>query len=228
MTERPIIFNGEMVRAILDGRKTVTRRIVKMRSVDDHPAQARFKVMTLKNGKQGWLNCQPEHPYHITKMSPYGVFGDRLWVRENWRPHGDAPLSQCTGPDDISFMASADEAGLAIFKWRPSIHMPRWASRITLEVISVRCEPLFDITESDAMAEGVQPVLVPPDGGSCPYLEGFERLWHNIHGPGVWDKNPFVWRIEFKNVGVKRNNDESVEATGQAAEALRPYTGAMA
>ena len=80
----------------------------------------------------------------------------------------------------------------------PSIHMPRWASRITLEITGVRVERLQDIRETDAQAEGAEPLLVPPDGGSTVYTEGYRHLWEQINGPGSWDANPFVWVVEFR------------------------------
>ena len=195
-TERPILFNGAMVRAILEGRKTQTRRVVK--NLEGRPANS----WTLHraagcadswSSDSGWMG-----------RCPYGQPGDRLWVREAFREalgFETEPLSFCR------YKASdplADE-----HKWTPSIHMPRWASRILLEITAVRVERLQDISEADARAEGVT------DGGclNCGEPEpcacaqpapdardSFCRLWQSINGPGSWADNPWVWIVEFKRV----------------------------
>ena len=182
MKERPILFSGSMVRALLDGRKTMTRRVCKEL---DHTAE-RLAVE--------WASTH----------CPYGVPGDRLWVRETWR-NGTPMLN---GPDlngAVAYRADYPDSGHLI-KWRPSIFMPRRASRITLEIVSVRVERVQDISEADAKAEGVrQPVPgswyrhVKRDCYRC----GFEALWDSINakrGYG-WDVNPWVWIIEFKQIG---------------------------
>lgn len=227
MKERPILFSAPMVRAILDGRKTQTRRVVKpapadvvqLIGADDRPT-----------GEYG-LALDPEFTRVLQKTirCPYGVPGDRLWVRESgkllseafdhdpargkdlWRDAGwqyadgsvkqlldyDPPLSEWV--DDCSAIS------------RPSIHMPRWASRITLEITSVRVERLNDISAADADAEGfggefpdrVMPDVFPPRDGGWGHLsmpECYARLWEHINGPGSWAANPFVWVVEFKRV----------------------------
>lgn len=185
MTERPIIFNGEMVRAILDGRKTQTRRVIKPQppewasSIDSSTPKMGFVKF-----HGGSYNQQKE--YGIPTC-PYGKPGDRLWVREAVsrvrRPSGEW-MYRADYPVDI---ASA-------YKWNPSIHMRRDQSRITLEITDVRVERVQDISADDAKAEGIH-ILRQRD-------YGFKRVWDSINakrGYG-WDKNPWVWVVEFRRV----------------------------
>ena len=168
MKERPILFSAPMVRAILDGSKTQTRRVVKGEVVEGGVAEG----------------C------------PHGTVGDRLWVRETFR---------------LSVPAHDGQTGFAIYKsdfsnppqglWKPSIYMPRKASRITLEITDVRVERLKDISESDARAEGVQAsnTAEMKDGSPC-YSLPYRALWETINGTGSWDLNPWVWAITFKRI----------------------------
>jgi len=214
MAERPILFSGPMVRAILEGRKTQTRRIVK----------PPFEMIG-----NGYLVRPDGHggrfgPYPC----PYGQPGDRLWVRESFCPFppdrhssgpnrwviiyaADATQAELSAPDDYNPMLYNYE------RWTPSIHMPRWASRINLEVVSVRVQRLQDISEEDAMAEGVDfdhGWEDEPGFGYLDYLSGhdnfslltavesFRTLWDSINadrGHG-WDKNEWVWAVEFKRL----------------------------
>ena len=170
MTERPILFNGPMVRAILDGRKTMTRRIVKAGTRDD------------------WNAC------------PYGVIGDRLWVRETWRCFGGREYEYQQHQPSIIYRAddgpTHNEGG-----WRPSIFMPRWASRITLEITGVRVERLQDISEADAEAEGCTgDHRADRDSDAA---QEFRSLWNQINGKRAsWDSNPWVWVVEFRRAGA--------------------------
>jgi hypothetical protein len=203
--ERPILFSGEMVRAILDGRKSQTRRVAKF---DDFGAV---------------LACR------------HGEIGDRLWVREKWRIGAwdeNRPafaIDYCDGPrrewidvpapmvddgelfdrlwqqstdDAIKVFGDQDryewEPGKSPCRWRPSIHMPRWASRILLEITDVRIQRLQDITEKDAEAEGVKNSLHLHGGRFA--VENFAHLWEILHGDDSWHKNPFVWVISFKRI----------------------------
>jgi hypothetical protein len=197
MKERPILFSGPMVRAILEGRKSQTRRVVKHR-----------------NDSCG----DPIMPNDPRMPCPFGGPGDRLWVRETWCCENPAYVAQykeepwrgSPDPDNARILYAADpvhqNAGCS---WRPSIFLPRWASRITLEVTGVRVERLQDISEADAMAEGVtQGVYRGPTGSivaTCEdqVVEGYRDLWESINGPGFWDANPWVWVVEFKRVEVK-------------------------
>lgn len=196
MTERPILFSAPMVRAILAGTKTQTRRVVKPRKDRDLGCElAACELAGEVNGGE----------YRNAYCSP----GDRLWVREAWRDWSDAAWHYAA---DGLVLPKQRDRGLAAmlssrapftwesYRWRPSIHMPRWASRITLEVTGVRVERLQGISEADAMAEGAAPVLVPPDGGSCPHVEGYRDLWESINGTGSWDANPWVWVVEFRRI----------------------------
>jgi hypothetical protein len=197
--ERPILFSAPMVRAILDGRKTQTRRIVK-----PQPEWVKDGVMYWRRN----VTMVSRHP------CPFGQPGDRLWVRETWMP--DAPCDGKWGHyqfynckeskiDEIPkrFRTPAHCIYKASFgvevAWRPSIHMPRWASRITLEIIKVRVEQLNDISEEDALAEGVGEFgeYVPGCSASTP-KDAFEFLWEAIYGEGSWAANPWVWVVEFK------------------------------
>jgi len=175
MKERPILFSGAMVRALLDGSKTQTRRAVKGAPLD-------------------WLEMYGFTPEFVANsgngMCRYGQPGDRLFVRETWlktNPFSDGGLHT------YGYRAT-DEAEFPDAIWKPSIHMPRIASRITLEITSVRVERLQDISEADAQAEGV---YTDP---ACPAYDAYQTLWDQINGPDSWAENPWVWVIEFKRV----------------------------
>ncbi|HDZ2594346.1 TPA: hypothetical protein RSS16_003211 [Klebsiella pneumoniae] len=246
MTERGMIFNGEMVRAILDGLKTQTRRVVSNVGYDNCiPLQKRTKT------KDGIYTHVIDAP--IYELCPFGKVGDLLWVRETWsdvnlegipavayRADGDvySPM------DDESFL---DEGGAFNYDdprvtkyhfaawysdliegiegdWRPSIHMPRWASRILLEITDVRVERLNAISEEDAQSEGVhtevwdQTVVARNYAARDEFFQfwsedmphyvemnqlyrsSFRSLWESIYGAENWLTNPWVWVIEFKRV----------------------------
>lgn len=201
MRERPILFAGRLVRAILDGRKTQTRRVVKpsylgdadcIEPLDDYPAE--WSV---------WADGER----HGNVLCPYGVPGDRLWVRETgWQRPERTPRMMREGADtwekyyfDADGLDEADHAQFKEwgFKRRPSIFMPRWASRLTLEVVNVRVERLQEISEEDALAEGIRP---PSDHGRAPNRSLYASLWDELNGRGAWDANPWVWVVEFKRV----------------------------
>lgn len=200
MRERPILFSGPMVRAILNGTKTQTRRVVK----DINP--------TL-------LASNPE-PHHIANAlrCPYGLPGDRLWVRESHAPRADCEVSwrasmidgiNRTIKGDICYAADKNSRDW-VSKWRPSIHMPRWASRITLEVTGVRVQRLQDISEADAVAEGIEQAqpgywrIYGRDTDGADMDRGarasYQSLWQSINGPGSWEANPWVWAVSFKRL----------------------------
>jgi hypothetical protein len=134
-------------------------------------------------------------------ICPYGKPGDRLWVREtwactpvwDWQAEGlDQPTNQVCGPKHTIY--KADDDAVRVRRWKPPIHMPRWASRITLEVVSVRVERLQDISTYDSLAEGVGTDVVPMA------QKMYADLWESINGPGSWDANPWVWVVEFKRI----------------------------
>jgi hypothetical protein len=203
-----------MVRALLAGAKTQTRRVVKPQPYVDEMGNACWN---------GWNYGQDVYrnpmfktlaspiPSSRTKrvLCPYGAPGDRLWVRETWMDLLGTGIERTTG-DRSRYAYGADtkpgshsdetrkDYGL---KWRPSIHMPRAASRITLEVLRVRVERLKACNEVDAIAEGAPwAACGAPQEGS--HKAGFAQLWESINGPGSWDANPWVWVIEFKRVEV--------------------------
>lgn len=212
MTERGMIFNGEMVRALLDGRKTQTRRIMKPQpevcSRGGHWWSSNvFKTMLhveeeMQNGKGGWGGL-------VGGACPFGAVGDRIWVRETWaEAGGNAPelqLYRANYPDHVpshyEHLKPAEE-----IRWRPSIHMPRWASRITLEITDVRVERLQNISQRDAVAEGMPPSRPSIDAVSqgLGYPDfprsAFAQIWQSIYGADSWQANPWVWVIEFKRV----------------------------
>lgn len=214
MSDRPILFQGEMVRAILDGRKTQTRRIMKPQP----PAEAESVCRQLYSqeapefdGAWTWWAGKPQKPITRPLFCRYGQPGDTLWVRETWKP---VPISayRCSeGVQQTPNPQDADEA--AVYKagwdrssggvpWRPSIHMPRWASRITLRITDIRVARLQSVSHEDCEAEGC-----PGGHGSIPGYpysatprEHFQTLWNKITGPGAWDDNPWVWAISFERV----------------------------
>jgi hypothetical protein len=221
MKERPIIFAGAMVRAILDGKKTQTRRVIK-----PQPAMHDFKLggihpaLTGKHVKSGMIaiRCVYAHQSLTHINCPYGTKKDRLWVREAWRhTANDIDEARSITEDIMSGTAidwkadcvdrlmrdgwKRDDAIEVIQheKWRPSIHMPRWASRITLEIIDIRVERLHDISEADAMNEGAA-ALSHFNGYDMKYIHGFRSIWESTDGPTSWVQNPWVWVIEFKKV----------------------------
>lgn len=206
MKEQPILFSAPMVRAILSGSKSQTRRIVKPQPAPDQ--QPRTVI-----GSSGFvyvMDNAPLLPYPEVRRvrwdCPYGQPGDRLWVRETWA-HDATDLEQCRAAHEDAMGGlmtygpyyRATESAPDTLHWRPSIHMPRWASRITLEVTSVRVERLQDISRGDAMAEGCPfPNLAQGDDPRRWYA----HLWDEINGPGSWEANPWVWVVEFRTVEV--------------------------
>jgi hypothetical protein len=202
MRERPILFSAPMVNAILAGRKTQTRRVVK----GEKPGQP---LDWLSAGFTPEFVAEPENG-----LCPYGVPGDRLWVREacwlygRWiergvtttgRPKRSLELiGRQARHDNPGYHHTAHYGGNDGWSWRPGIHMPRWASRITLEVTGVRVERLNDIGAADALAEGMTfPEAIE---WGCDPKDAFFGLWEHINGPGSWGANPFVWVVEFKRV----------------------------
>ena len=179
MKERPIIFSGPMVRAILDGRKTQTRRVVKPQPDEVKDPNAKVALITCLR----FYQAGKEH------SCPYGAPGDRLWVRETFA------MESPTCP--VYLADQTDKT--TVERWKPSIHMPRWASRLTLEIVSVRVERSQDISEKDAAAEGCEP-KPEKDHDIFKFTKGYETLWKSINGFGSWALNPWVWVIEFKKL----------------------------
>lgn len=213
MADKPILFSAPMVRAILDGAKTQTRRVVKWRGVKPGLNMA-FSGLAANKGCHDWflLSRGPGACWQDLSEGtpcPYGEPGDRLWVRETWRERD---------PDQdgrtLDYRADHEPGeDPCVVPWRPSIHMPRWASRITLELIDVRVERLRDISQADALAEGISEFV---GGWWCKYdddlqqagatpQEGYLHLWERINGAGSWGVNPWVWVVEFRRSNVRAN-----------------------
>lgn len=202
MTERPILFSAPMVRAILDGTKTQTRRIAK--KMVRHPDLGNLYT-------PGALVLEGEPQHVIERACPYGRPGDRLWVREAWRVINLADVfapREITAADRIWFEADGPHEPPA-GRYRPGMFMPRWASRITLEITGVRVERLQEISRADAQAEGChhddpcdhKRRFCEEIGCEGPdYRVGFRNLWESINGPESWAANPWVWVIEFRRV----------------------------
>ncbi|MGL4678564.1 MAG: morphogenetic protein [Plesiomonas shigelloides] len=200
MKERSIIFKANEVRATLAGTKTQFRRAIKAPSnvtALKHFDGARWDRM------QGNKRCD-------TISCPHGQPGDRLWVQETFfeEVRGDKNYP-------IWYRATEEKQFPYLEKWRPSPQMPRWASRLTLEIVSVRVERLRDMSYTDAEAEGVRRLPLQDhennpwwtaDVSAGPALHSrsacgaYRKLWEQINGPKSWDKNPFVWVVEFKRV----------------------------
>ncbi|WP_430992333.1 hypothetical protein [Klebsiella aerogenes] len=207
-----MIFNSEMVRAILDGRKTQTRRIVK-----GTDGAVKFCKEWDINGEEifvvlGEKDHTGMNPVFGAISCPFGAVGDRIWVRETWAEAGacapDLKLYRANYPEHVPSIYENVPPAEEI-RWTPSIHMPRWASRILLEITDVRVEQLNAISEEDARAEGIidggclncgEP---EPCGCANPEpddTDAFAYLWQSIYGQENWNANPWVWVIEFKRV----------------------------
>lgn len=213
MKERPILFSAPMVRALLCDAKTQTRRLVKPQPLFEgggcwFPAIGKVDALHYAN-ENHWKKGAAE-------WCPYGAPGDRLWVKETHALYGDPNDAPNARP--LVACRATDEAKTAGVRWRPSIHMPRWASRLTLEVTGVRVERLQAITEADAKAEGVRKDYgrsVPlemsgfvepwynyeePDAWVSSAAASFASLWRSINGAESWAANPWVWVVSFRRV----------------------------
>lgn len=233
--EKPILFSGPMVRAILEGRKTQTRRVVSKSNSETAapwdrlefdeskwPKDLGFGFLPDANGfkKGGYLHV-PTRPHADdsqddpddwtrNRVYPRWEIGDRLWVRETWGLFDTEPKD---GPERAHVYYRASDGNLHECRyqlWRPSIHMPRWASRITLEITDIRAERLQEISEEDAVAEGAMyhdGLGIGHSGWRHDYGDVFStakssfwHLWESINGKGSWDVNPWVWAISFRRV----------------------------
>ena len=191
MKERPILFSGPMVREILAGRKTQTRRVLTVPWKGRARCQPYDPYFTDTDGRLFWEDEYGDwNDYEKTKRCPYGIPGDRLWVKETW-----LLVDDMNGNRQIHYQADNEDIP---GPWKPSIFMPRWASRITLEITNVRVERLQGITEEDAIQEGCGAKHNFGDGSA---KTGFAMLWDSINGKKYpWESNPWVWCIEFKRV----------------------------
>jgi hypothetical protein len=206
--ERPILFSGPMVRAILEGRKTQTRRVLDIEKALHDDANAE-RILEWREQNAEWFGLC-EYDTLANCKCPYGQPGERLWVREAW--------ARIVVGNQIDYLYRADtHAGLekrdGDQKWKPSIHMPRVACRLMLEITGVRVERLSEISFKDAIAEGIE-VQKSETFGDTVYrnytpgqmgmtksaVYSYMTLWQSINGPGSWDANPWVWVVEFKRV----------------------------
>jgi hypothetical protein len=210
MKERPILFNAAMVKAILAGNKTQTRRVMKTQIVFGDVIEGFPPLWHLPTGPESGI-LYPNGKDQIHAMCPLGKVGDRLWVREAWAT--DDSLDN-KPPRDFSawpvrYLADGKKRSCGAFtgntagKNRRSMHMPRWASRITLEITAVRVERLQDISEEDALAEGARTEQEAASEGASWYdkpCRAFQFLWQSIYGAESWEASPWVWIIEFKRI----------------------------
>lgn len=221
--ERPILFSGAMVRAILDGRKTQTRRIIKLPPAPE--TLGTWEPTTIGGGSATFADGSPAPEmaaiWHTRTGEAltcrHGQAGDRLWVRETWQgPMWDGELedrpADAHSPKYCQYAADGgpipeymDAEDNLRQGWRPSIHMPRWACRLELEITGVRVERLNDCSEEDAIAEGIAPELdgwTDYSNPSCQMcmnpVDSYRTLWNCINGVDAWDTNPFVWVVEFR------------------------------
>lgn len=214
--EHPILFSGPMVRAIREGRKTQTRRVMKLQPTIEPTLHEPGSVADEKYGIVATWPGESEF-YGFDCHCPYGKPGDRLWVRETfayvWPDIDPVPIEEC----NIEYKADSgnkypgewpDDCGddPDCGRWKPSIHMPRWASRILLEITDIRVERVQDISEADAKAEGAERLICGvsenPDDPPRSYKQGFVNLWGKINGtegPKAYTSNPWVWVIEIRN-----------------------------
>ncbi|MTF08727.1 hypothetical protein FVB40_06595 [Raoultella ornithinolytica] len=216
MSERGMIFNAEMVRALLDGRKTQTRRPIKWK-------ETRFTEIGEREDGSKWpWSEDAEHACDFWHPCPFGAVGDRIWVREAFRVHSratDVATLVYKASERNSWTEQTRRVPVAVCnkpatpeKWTPSLHMPRWASRILLEITDVRVERLNAISEEDAEAEGIdmEALYDSQDCYDCiadhnmtgrPTVTGaFKYLWESIYGEESWKSNGWVWVISFKRV----------------------------
>lgn len=188
MKEHPILFSAAMVRAILDGTKTQTRRLVKLPTGFE-------RIDRVYPIGDGW-RIDESNPHGIARQvtCPYGVPGDRLWVKE--------AITRDIYADTSHFRADSAPTKADAWPWKrrmlPGMFMPKGLRRITLELIDVRVERLQDISEKDARAEG----CIASEGthGTCDARTRYSELWDRINGPGAWDLNPWVWALTFKRM----------------------------
>jgi hypothetical protein len=208
--ERPIIFTSDSVRAILDGRKTQTRRVIKPQLSPDLKWMGWIIGVGSNNDKSlgcaQWVDNFPLSTKTHTVKNPYGQPGDRLWVRETWinpfLTEERLPSEMPIRPKEIRYRAD----GVEYPRWQPSFFMPRWASRITLEIVNVRVERVQDITEEDAIAEGIDYLFSKEDClttagliGTAPKDHGYKNyLWHGDYGKyGIENRQSDSWPYQY-------------------------------
>lgn len=228
MKERGMIFNGEMVRAILDGRKTQTRREIKLNldiaclattydwatslAANHHQGLTEEQIQQKAESLRGVIHpVILDNGQMVSIICPHGKPGDRIWVRETWAEAGasapDLKLYRANYPEHVPSIYENVPPAEEI-RWTPSIHMPHTASRILLEITDVRVERLNSIHDVDAMREGMQNLTtcshadfgIPGVVNAQHPVRAFQLLWESIYGADNWKANPWVWVIEFKRV----------------------------
>ncbi|WP_286237941.1 hypothetical protein [Neptuniibacter halophilus] len=220
MNAKPILFSADMVRALLNGQKTQTRRIIKPQPL---PHQE-WSGWVMESTSRKEIGCARWSSDGIGRTSlsdavyarPPARAGDLLYVRETWRQFDSA--DEC---DHMDFPCSCPTNGAPIFRathddgesaWKPSIHMPRWASRLTLRITSVRVERLQDISQKDAIAEGCdssESAAANSTGWYEKPVRAFQRLWESTYSEDNWASNPWVWVVEFEV--IQANVDRVIE-----------------
>lgn len=237
-TARPILFSAPMIRALIDGRKTQTRRIAKFVPLRDGDNLSFSGVGPMEIGARMWALGSPTRTSWEERtrriFCPYGQPGDLLWVRETWQVRGFAfgkPIreTRIAAPSAFHYRATDDGAWKPYWgKWRPSIFMPRWASRLTLEITEVRVQRLADqISSHDAIDEGLTRIIadddfggrwgvetLPPEQWHVNPARAFAALWDSINGTGSFDGNPWVWALTFK---VHQSNVDTLLASRSEA-----------
>ncbi len=218
MVEKPILFSGPMVQAILAGVKSQTRRIVKPQPQLDqfgseikceryHPTKINNRTGEAYPGEEVFGFANEDSGW----VCPYGQPGDRLWVKETFGVHKDCPAKKISEIGVGWVCYRADKSGMCpaslVENWKPSIFMPRKLSRITLEITKIRVERVQEISEEDARVEGapflLAPILDEPPIASIKangYRVGFSEIWYGINGQKSWDANPWCWVLEFKKL----------------------------
>jgi len=220
MKERPILFSAPMVRALLNRSKTQTRRVVKLRN-------GQYLPPSESADRPGWQQ--------LLHSCPYGIPGDRLWVKETWGMEllwgtsGEGSISRgyeirYRAGGECGFTYEGPDSEIDPFlryydtqkgNWRPSIYMPHWASRILLEIVHIRVERLQNLSETDALAEGVDPELCDHARRSCEEIgcygntakAAYHGLWDQIHGQDSWATNPWVWVVQFRRIEQDREKN---------------------
>lgn len=208
MNAKPILFSAPMIRALQEGRKTQTRRIMKLQPTRT-PTLVRLERKVEPELVAMWAT---DYRGNAVCVCPYGRPGDLLWVRETWAPNKVIPVEH-RDPGEFIYAADLDVDRRMKWAatWKPSIHMPRKASRLTLRITDVRVERLREISEADAQAEGCDPATPYP----YQYRDSFAALWDSINGPGAWDENPSVWGLSFQVFNI--NVDAFAVAVGTAS-----------
>jgi hypothetical protein len=193
--EIPILFSTPMVQAILEGRKTQTRRIIKPQPADE-PTFMPNAPLDWHDEWKPW-KWETHEGESISKHCRYGELGDLLWVRESWFWEGDTSYKDIQPIGTFWYKADDKGDGFSPARWKPSIHMPKEAARIWLKITNVKAQLLQNITEEDAKAEGVETLGLYP-GYDISARGKFNGLWSLINGNESWDLNPWVWVVSFK------------------------------